>query len=138
MGGFLGIRAGIFEAVALLCILVAVATAIIPADFSLPLPMLIGGVGLAAVLLSVPYVIIYFMTRYLKKPIMRIASLGLMLAILGFWVWGWYSTFIDNPAPDAQNGLIFVVGPIYAIIAAILVSLVFRMTDNFRVEPRRK
>ena len=138
MGGFLGIRAGLFEAVALLCIMVAVATALIPADFSLPLPMLLGGVGLAAILLSVPYVIIYFLTRHLKKTIMRLASLGLMLGILGMWVWFWYSTFINNPAPDAQNGLIFVVGPVYAIIAAILISMVFRVTDNFKVEPRRK
>ncbi|MCB1382359.1 MAG: hypothetical protein KDJ73_05410 [Notoacmeibacter sp.] len=138
MGGFLGIRAGLFEAVALLCIMVAVATALIPADFSLPLPMLLGGVGLAAILLSVPYVIIYFLTRHLKKTIMRLASLGLMLGILGMWVWFWYSTFINNPAPDAQNGLIFVVGPVYAIIASILISLVFRMTDNFKIEPRRK
>jgi hypothetical protein len=90
---------------------------------------LIWGIFLFGVLLALPHLILLVNGIWLKLRWTRLLSLAGMAAALFLWLLAWYATYIDNPAPDAQDALVYVIVPVYAGAAAIALAIVLRLAD---------
>ncbi|MEP3526004.1 MAG: hypothetical protein ABJ081_04020 [Hyphomicrobiales bacterium] len=95
-----------------------VATVSYPVDWSQPIGEILG-VLIFAVALMVPFIIIFAFTRFVKTTKMVFALCGLNVLLMGLWIYFFGSTFIWNQSPDAQDGLLFAVAPIYGIVLAV-------------------
>ena len=79
---------------------------------------------------ALPFVVLYLFGRLLVHPVLRMTAMAGMVAVTVFWLWAWYTTFIDNAQPDAQDGLVIVVAPIYAAGGALLLGLVLLLFNR--------
>jgi len=100
-------------------------------DFSSP-----GLIALAAgfsAWLCAPYAIAWFAAGKLQSDQLAsgILALGLIIAA-GFGLYAYTITFINNSNPDAQDGLVLVVIPLYQLVAMLLILAIASMVKRLR------
>lgn len=93
--------------------------------FAIPLIGVFVALGVAA------YIPFGILNRRLSRPL----PLGLCaLALVGlsaFWIWGFGSTFWWNDRPDAQDGLVILVLPVYMMAASGFVAVAIWAIDRY-------
>jgi len=73
------------------------------------------------------WVVAPFALAYVRSPLFsenRIASILMLIGVVAataLSLFAYWMTFIDNPTPDAQDGLIFLFVPLYQLIGLGLV-----------------
>lgn len=78
----------------------------------------IGGVLFFGVALMVPFILVWVFGRFLKTAAMIYALCALNVLLMMLWCALFGATFFWNTKPDAQDGLIFAVAPLYGIVLA--------------------
>ena len=100
-------------------------------DFSSPVLLAVAA-GFAAWVCA-PYAFAWFAAGKLQNDQVASGLLALgLLAIAGLGLYGYYITFINNPAPDAQDGLVLVVIPLYQLGAILLVWVIASFVKRLR------
>ncbi len=78
-----------------------------------------------------------FMLAYFRAPsfshstLLSVVLLVATVAAGGFSVFAYWTTFVDNPSPDAQDGLILLFVPLYQIIGMSAVLLAAGWISKF-------
>ena len=122
----------VFHVAAALFAVLSIASAIWPSDSAVPFMTWLAGIGIASLLLCLPYLILWFVGRRLSRPLFRGIALAAMALLFVFWAWAFLGTFIFPAGENAQAGLVFVAAPAYMIIAALFAGLVLRIADDWK------
>jgi hypothetical protein len=83
-------------------------------------------------ILSAPFIVLWFFGRQVQSPGIRNVFLLAMLAALGWWCFLFWQAFLVPENSDAQNGLVFLFGPLYSAVAAGFLSLALMFLDRLR------
>ncbi len=118
------------EIAAGLCLLVSLATMAQSISRDLGVLGWFAGLGFGMAFLSIPFVIGYLFGRTLRSPLLRKIVMALMAAALGWWLYLWYTIFIVAANPDAQDGLVIVVAPVYSGAAMFVVCGLLKFLDQ--------
>jgi hypothetical protein len=97
-------------------------------------PDMIKGVAFAAIPLAIPFFILWiaaFIMRSRSGLLVLLAGVAMELA---WWLYAFLSTFVFADRIDAQSGLVFIIGPLYGVIGAILLAVIAFIVD--RLLPR--
>jgi hypothetical protein len=72
-----------------------------------------------------PFIISYWRTPiYASHPISMALWLAATVAAVAFLFYAYWFTFIDNSSPDAQDGLVLLIVPLYQTIGLVLIGIV--------------
>jgi hypothetical protein len=81
----------------------------------------------------VPYAIAWVTSAKLQEDQIASAILAIGLIIAAaLGLYGYYITFINNPKPDAQDGLVFLIIPLYQIGWMFLVWVIASFVKRLR------
>lgn len=78
-----------------------------------------------------PYVPFGIINRRTDRPVPLALCALAMIALSAFWIWGFGSTFWWNQHPDAQDGLVLIVLPVYMMAAAGIVAAGIWAIDRY-------
>lgn len=108
---------------ALLGGLYSFAIALITGDTSNPtLLLLVPAFGAWAAL---PFALLYWRASSLAgRPVGSIIILIVSLIAAGLSFFVYWTTFVDNPKPDAQDGLVLLIIPLYQLAGVSILSLI--------------
>jgi hypothetical protein len=83
-------------------------------------------------ILSAPFIVLWFFGRRAQSGLTRNIFMFAMLAALGWWCFVFWQAFLVPENSDAQNGLVFLFGPLYSAVAAGVLSMALVFLDGRR------
>jgi hypothetical protein len=115
-------RFSLLSIVAIVCILVCFGTAIWPNIGISPIGTLVSGAAIFTPILSIPFVLLWYLGRKVQSANIRIAFIAAMLLALGWWCFAFWESFLVPENSDPQNGLVFFFAPLYSSVVAAVIG----------------
>jgi hypothetical protein len=116
--------------VAIACILVCFSTAVWPNIGSDSIGTLVFGAVIFTPILSIPFVLLWYFGQQAKSVLFGNLFIVAMLAALAWWCFVFWESFLIPENLDAQSGLVFLFGPLYSSIAALVFGNVLVFLDR--------
>jgi hypothetical protein len=91
----------------------------------------ISALGFAAIPLALPFIVLAVAARMARNRTTRVVLLVGVALALAWWLYAFAETYVFPERLDAQSGLVFLAAPIYAVIAALIVSAVALAVERF-------
>jgi hypothetical protein len=94
------------------------------------LPGIATGYAIAAIPLALPFLVLAGVGALAQRRGTRLVFLAMVGLTLAWWTYAVVSMFVVPERLDAQSGLVFIFAPLYAVIAALIVSLVALVAER--------
>jgi predicted permease len=86
--------------------------------------------ALAAIPLALPFLVLAVAARATRSRQGFLLLLTGVAVALAWWLYAFLSTFVFPDRLDAQSGLVFIIGPIYGVIGAVIIAIIALVVDR--------